>query len=150
MTDWKWRQTADLPSQALVVASRTEYNADGWNEIKTMLVPSYYRLLGDPNVMGVACAMDERYRVLWSVSAFPDYPALERCIQEQMEWLRNAVEKLNHNIKLRHQAYRFVDVANLPLPWTEVEELVNTVREVSPLGADAFPKLSELLGMDPV
>lgn len=148
--EWRWGRTAHLPQHVLVVASRTEYDSAGWEEVKAMLVPGMYKLLTDPNIIGISAKLDEPHRIVWSTSAWPNYNDLERCVRTQIDWLTQASHRLQHNIRYRHNAYRMMRVKDLPLSWEQVETLVNRVREVSPLGADAFPELTKLLGLDQV
>lgn len=145
--DWTWRSADELPTTALLVVGRTAYGESGWRAYGDMLVPSYYRLLGDPNVLGIAVRTDERERVAWSVTAWASYEALEACVRRQVAWLTDVAQRANIGGQLRHNAYRTVNTKDLPPSWAEVETMVLSVMTASPLGADAFPELSKALGI---
>jgi hypothetical protein len=146
-TDWHWRPGTAIPRTALVVAGRTEYTPEGWRLMETLVDPVLNRMMDDPNVLGAATMFQPEYHTIWNVTAWESYAALEMFVIRQISWLKDLAEYVMPEINLRHNAYRVLPTEELPLDWYEVEMLVEKVRAASPLGADAFPELSRMLGL---
>lgn len=147
MIEWQWHDRKELPPRVLVVYGRTEYTHKGWNTLLKMLPEAYDQLVKDPHTLGIAMSLDMDTRVSWAVSVWRSYDELELWVDDQIEWLKSATQKLEDHICLRHNAYRMISRDDVPESWFQVEQVVEKVRKASPLGADAFPELSRLLGM---
>lgn len=147
-TSWQWRQESHTPSKVLVVVACTKYTPHGFEEIEEMLLPAYYRMLGDPRCHGLAARLNRQRHAVWSQSAWSDYDALEGFVYDQIDWLKSATIRVKHDIITRHNAYRIVPSGELPFSWTKVEKMLDEVRRISPMGADAFPELSKALDME--
>lgn len=147
---WKWRPGGSRPDQALVVCSRTQYAAEHWDKIRHTLEPAHSRILNDPRVLGLAVRVDDDEHVTWSESAWPDYDTLKSYVCDQVEWLSRLAQDLKPDIVQRHNAYRIVEISEVPFPWRRVCAIVENVRKISPLEADAFPELSKALGLTSV
>jgi hypothetical protein len=147
--NWQWRESMDLHEKALVVAGRTEYPIEEHDTVAQVFSSSHNRMLGDPNVLGLAAKLivNETHLVVWSQGAWEDYEGMAQYIRNQMEWLTELAEGVLPRPVLRHNVYRLLTVDKLPLPWSEVRNMIQEVRRVSPLGADVFPELSDQLGL---
>lgn len=148
-TEWQWTDSRPIPERVMVVASCTKYTEQGWENFNSVLTPAYFKFLESYEVLGLAVYLDETNRCSWGVSAWPNYEALEHFVLDQIKWLRETVDQLDLNNEYisRHNAYRMMNTTDLPLSWDRVQEIVQNVMDISPLGADAFPELSKMLGI---
>lgn len=147
MNKWHWRTTQSslLPYRAMVSMGRTEYPSGTVQKILPAVEHGLYRALGDPNMIGIEVWVEGD--VVWSVMAWPDYDAMERFLTNQIDWMTELVHEVEPMMSLRHNAYRIVPTRDLPLAPEKVKNILYSVQEISPLGADAFPELSRQLGM---